>query len=152
MDPNTPQGYVDAADPTKQQALTKLRETINQSIPAGFEETIQYGMIGWVVPLSTYPEGYHCTPDTPLPFLSLAAQKHYIALYHSGLYGDDQLYAWFIKEYQNKGYRHKIDVGKSCIRFKYLEEIPYDLLAELMKKITPEQFIAAYEQGRKKGA
>ncbi|KGE70934.1 DUF1801 domain-containing protein [Spirochaeta lutea] len=148
MQYKTPGAYILQTDAERRPALERLRDTINQNIPQGFQETIQYNMISWVIPLSRYPQGYHCTPHTPLPFLSIAVQKHYLAMYHSGLFMDPGLYDWFVGEYQKLGYKHKINMGKSCVRFKYLDEIPYDLIGELMSRISVDQFIARYEAGR----
>ncbi len=131
-------------DESKRQAIQKLRQLINENIPNDFEETINYGMIGWVVPHSIYPSGYHCKPKDPLPFINLAAQKNFIALYHMAIYADENLLNWFVEEYK-KSSKTKLDMGKSCIRFKKPENIPYSLIVELVKKITAKDWIALYE-------
>ena len=115
------------------------------NLPNGFEEQISYGHIGFVVPHSMYPNGYHCDPTSPLPFIGLASQKNFIALYHMGIYSDEKLLNWFIEEYP-KHAKRKLDMGKSCIRFKKTDDIPYDLIGKLASKITLYQWIATYEK------
>lgn len=115
------------------------------NLPNGFEEQISYGHIGFVVPHSMYPNGYHCDPTSPLPFIGLASQKNFIALYHMGIYSDEKLLNWFKEEYP-KHAKRKLDMGKSCIRFKKTDDIPYDLIGRLASKITPDQWIATYEK------
>lgn len=124
--------------------FTSLRNTILKNIPKGFEECITYGMISYVVPHKTYPAGYHCDPSLPLGFLSIANQKNFIALYHMGIYCDPKLVSWFVAEYP-KHSKAKLDMGKSCIRFKKPEDIPVDLIGELCKKMTPKEWIVLYE-------
>ncbi|HNL71683.1 MAG TPA: DUF1801 domain-containing protein, partial [Leptospiraceae bacterium] len=114
-----------------------------------FEETISYGMISYVVPHSLYPEGYHTDPKQPLPFISLASQKNFIALYHMGIYADEKILHWFVTEYP-KHSKTKLDMGKSCIRFKKIDQIPFDLIQELVKKMTPKQWIDLYKKSIKK--
>ena len=129
--------------------VNKLRDTIVKHIPKGFEECISYGMIGYVVPHKIYPAGYHCNTALPLPFLAMASQKNFIALYHMGIYAQPQLMQWFIDEYP-KHCKSKLDMGKSCIRFKKMEDIPYTLIGALIKKITVKDWIATYEKNYKK--
>ncbi|MBL7814366.1 MAG: DUF1801 domain-containing protein [Saprospiraceae bacterium] len=124
--------------------MVTLRDTINAHIPTGFEERMSYGMIGWVVPHSLYPAGYHCTPKDPLPFLNIASQKNFIAVYHMCVYANKELSDWFTSEY-TKFSKAKLDMGKSCIRFKKPEHIPYALIGELASKITVAQWIEMYE-------
>ena len=145
----SPEDYIKQVPEERQEALKKLRKVINDSLPKGFEEGIQYGMIGYYVPHSLYPDGYHCDPKTPLPFMSFASQKNSVNLYHSGIYAIPEIHDWFIKEYPKHNSR-KLDMGKSCIRFKKVDEIPYDLIAELCKKLTPEEWIEVYERALKK--
>ena len=133
----------------RQEPMNKLRTIINANLPKGFEECLGYGMPSWVVPHSIYPSGYHTTPHLPLPFMSLASQKNFIALYHMGIYADKNLLAWWEKEYAKRCNR-KLDMGKSCIRFKYLDDIPYKLIAELCTKITPDDWITVYENSIKR--
>ena len=141
----TVQEYISSLPTERQTVIQKLRETIINSLPQGFEETISYGMIGYVVPLSTYPAGYHCDPKLPLPFINLASQKNFIALYHMGIYADENLLNWFTSEYP-KYCKTKLDMGKSCIRFKKMEDIPYQLIAELCSKISVEKWIEGYTE------
>jgi len=124
--------------------MKKLRDTILDNLPEGFEESIAYGMIGYVVPLSAYPAGYHCDPKLPLGFMNIASQKNFIALYHLGMYGSDTLLNWFVEEYP-KHCKSKLDMGKSCIRFKKMDQIPFELIAELCKKLSMEKYIELYE-------
>ena len=140
----TVEDYMEALPPDRKETITKLRKIIQDNLPEGFEENFSYGMIGYVIPLSRYPRGYHAKKDEPLPFLSLASQKNYIALYHMGLYAKKELEDWFREEY-TKRISSKLDMGKSCIRFKNLQNIPYDLIAELCSKITVNEYITAYE-------
>ena len=102
-------------------------------------------MPAWVVPHSTYPDGYHCTPELPLPFMNVASQKNFIAVYHMGIYANPELMEWFVSEYP-KHCKRKLDMGKSCIRFKKIEEIPFELIAELSTKMTPNDWIKLYEE------
>jgi uncharacterized protein YdhG (YjbR/CyaY superfamily) len=145
----TPQEYLDSLPEDRKEALSKLRDTIIQNLPPGFQEGMGYGMLGWSVPHSTYPAGYHCDPKQPLPFLGLASQKNNISFYHMGVYANQELYDWFVAEYP-KHVKTKIDMGKSCIRFKKPENIPYALIGELVSKITPQQWIETYEAAFKK--
>lgn len=139
-----PDEYVAGLPEDRKEAVEKLRRIIRENLPAGFEETMSYGMIGYVVPHEIYPKGYHCDPKLPLPFINLASQKNYIALYHSGIYCDPELEQWFRKEYDRRSQR-KLDMGKSCIRFKKPEAIPFELIGELAARITPERWIELYE-------
>ncbi|MBT8324437.1 MAG: DUF1801 domain-containing protein [Winogradskyella sp.] len=141
---STPADYISQIPEDRKATLKKLRETINQNLPKGFEEGIQYGMIGYYVPHSKYPDGYHCNPKEPLPFMSIASQKNFVALYHSGLYANKTLYNWFVSEYP-KHAKTKLDMGKSCVRFKKMDDIPYDLVGELCQKITADEYIEIYE-------
>ena len=128
----------------RQGPIEKLRNTIKKNLPKGFEETVSSGMINWVVPHKTYPDGYHCDPKQPLPFLSLASQKNNISLYHMGLYSDEAMVKWFQEEWA-KASKRKLDMGKSCIRFKKPDEIPFDLIGQLASKMSPADWIARYE-------
>ena len=141
---NSPEDYISQVPTERQDTLKKLRKTIKANLPKGFAEGIQYGMIGYYVPHSIYPAGYHCTPSEPLPFMSFASQKNTINLYHLGIYAIPDLNKWFVNEYP-KHCKRKLDMGKSCIRFKHIEEIPFDLIAELCTKLTPEEWISYYE-------
>ncbi len=146
---STPEEYLDSLSEDRKAAMTELRKQIKKNLPKGFAEGMTYGMIGYFVPHSIYPAGYHATPELPLPFISIASQKNFIALYHMGIYADVQLLAWFKKEFAKQS-PAKLDMGKSCIRFKRPEQIPMKLIGELAGKITVSQWIAAYEQNRPK--
>ncbi len=143
------QEYVDALPEDRKQAITMLRKVIVQNIPKGFEEVMSYGMIGYVVPHSLYPKGYHCNPKLHLPFINIASQKNFIAVYHMGVYADKDLLTWFVNEYPKYG-KTKLDMGKSCIRFKKPDQIPFQLIAELASKITVESWIVICESVVKK--
>jgi len=144
-DVKTVEEYIEALPDDRKPVIEKLRSVILSNLPEGFEEQLSYGMIGYVVPLSRYPEGYHVKEGEPLPFLSLASQKNYIALYHMGLYGKPKLEEWFVKEYAER-VPTKLDMGKSCIRLKNPDHIPYDLIAELCQKITVDEYVQMYEE------
>ncbi len=147
-DAATPEVYISNLPEDRKSAISSLRKTILKNLPKGFEEVMNYGMIGYVVPHSIYPEGYHCSPELPLPFIHIASQKNFLALYHSGIYADKALNDWFVSEY-SKRVPTKLDMGKSCVRFKNVAHIPYDLLGELCSKMTVDQWIAVYERNIK---
>ena len=133
----------------RKEAFTKLHQTIVDNLPKGFEPGISYGGLGYVIPHSLYPAGYHCKPSEPLPFAGLASQKNSINFYHMGIYSDPSLMDWFLAEYP-KHCSQKLDMGKSCIRFKKTEDIPFDLIKELVKKMTVKDWIVLYEKGLKR--
>ncbi|TGE38942.1 DUF1801 domain-containing protein [Desulfosporosinus fructosivorans] len=141
---NSPEEYIRQLPEDRQEAIEKLRKTIKENLPKGFEETMSYGMIGYVIPHSIYPSGYHVNPKEPLPFMSIASQKNFIGLYHMGIYSYPDILAWFQQEYP-KYVKTKLDMGKGCIRFKKMGNIPYDLIAELCRKITLEDYLRKYE-------
>ena len=141
--------YLEEIPKERKDAFTKLRKTILENIPNGFIEQMSYGMIGYVVPHSIYPDGYHCNPKLPLPFLNIASQKNFIALYHMGIYAKPELLNWFVAEYTKQS-TQKLDMGKSCIRFKKIDQIPFNLIAELVQKITVQEWITCYESSFKK--
>ena len=143
-DAKTVDEYIAGLPDDRKDAVSRLRDVINANIPEGFSEQMSYGHIGWVVPHSLYPAGYHCDPKLPLPFVSVASQKNFIALYHMSVYADPVLSQWFTDEYQ-KISESKLDMGKSCIRFKKPERIPFELVGELMKKVTVDEWIRVYE-------
>lgn len=143
------QAYIDEVSEDRKEAFLELYETVRTHIPKGFEEQLSYGSIGFVVPKSIYPQGYHCTPELPLPFVSIASQKSHIALYHMGIYMMPDVLDWFVAEYP-KHSKYKLDMGKSCIRFKRMNAIPYGLIAELMHKITVDVYVNQYEKIIKK--
>ena len=136
--------YISLVPENQKDAILRLREVINQNIPSGFSEQISYGMIGWVVPHSLYPAGYHCNPQLPLPFLNIAAQKNFIAVYHMGIYASPSLMEWFVSEYP-KFSKQKLDMGKSCMRYKKPDLIPFELIGELAQKISVNEWINLYE-------
>ena len=143
------EAYLNEIPEERKEAFTKLRETILENIPKGFVEQMSYGMIGYVVPHSIYPGGYHCEPKLPLPFVNIASQKNFIALYHMGIYAKPELLKWFVSEYP-KHSKQKLDMGKSCIRFKKMDQIPFDLIAELVQKMSIDEWITCYESSFKK--
>ena len=149
IEANTPDEYVTNIPEERQAAFFKLRQTILDNIPSGFEECINYGMIGYVVPKSIYPDGYHCDSKLPLPFANLASQKKFIGFYHMGVYADPELYKWFTEEYSARC-KYKLDMGKSCVRLKRMDDIPYDLIGELISKISTQDWISTYEEKYKK--
>ena len=124
--------------------FNKLHDVIIKNLPKGFEAAISYGGLGYVVPHTLYPAGYHCKPIEPLPFAGIASQKNSINFYHMGIYSDPKLLNWFVSEYP-KHSKQKLDMGKSCVRFKKLDEIPYTLIGELMKKMSVKDWIDFYE-------
>lgn len=140
----TTKEYLETLPEDRKAIMTQLRDTIAKNLPKGFTEQMTYGMPGFVVPHSKYPAGYHCDPKLPLGFVSIASQKNFIALYHMGIYSMPDLLKWFTDEFSKRS-KAKLDMGKSCIRFKKPEQIPYELIGELMKKVTPDEWIARYE-------
>ncbi|HVF81743.1 MAG TPA: DUF1801 domain-containing protein [Flavisolibacter sp.] len=140
----TTKEYLEALPDDRKGPMTQLRDTIAKNLPKGFTEQMTYGMPGFVIPHSRYPAGYHCDPKLPLGFVSIASQKNFIAIYHMGIYSMPDLMKWFTDEFP-KHSKAKLDMGKSCIRFKKPEQIPYELIGELMKKVTPDEWIARYE-------
>ena len=140
----TPEEYMATLPEDRQAAMNGLRDVINKNLPKGFREGMGYGNLGWSVPHSKYPAGYHCDPKVPLPFAGIASQKNFIALYHMGIYAMPELFNWFKEEYPAHS-KAKLDMGKSCIRFKKPEHIPFELIGQLMRKVTPEKWIEVYE-------
>jgi len=141
----TPKEYIDSLPEDRIKAMTELQNVIKKNLPKGFEETMQYGMLSYVVPHKLYPAGYHCKPTDALPFLSIASQKNFIAIYHMGLYADKTLLDWFLTEFP-KYSKAKLDMGKSCIRFKKPDQIPFKLIGELASKIIVKDWIELYEK------
>ena len=131
------------------EAVQKLREVILNTIPDGFSESLNGHFISYDVPHSIFPAGYHCNPAQPLPFVSIASQKNFVALYHMGIYADQQLLAWFQEEYPQHC-KTKLDMGKSCIRFKKMDDIPYKLIGELMRKMNVNDWIEIYQKNIKR--
>lgn len=141
---NSIQNYIDQLPENRQGIMEKLIDVIQNNIPQGFECTVSYGHIGFVIPHSIYPKGYHCDPKLPLPFVNIASQKNHIAIYHMGIYMNQEVFDWFVNEFPKHSSK-KLDMGKSCIRFKKAEDIPLDLIGELMTKIEMADYINTYE-------
>jgi uncharacterized protein YdhG (YjbR/CyaY superfamily) len=148
---NSQEEYINQLPEDRKIAMRMLRKVINDNLPNGYKETMTYGMVSYVIPHSIYPSGYHCNPKEPVPFISIASQKNYIAVYHMGIYIYPEILAWFQEEYSKK-VKTKLDMGKSCIRFKRVDDIPYDLIAELCRKITLEDFLEMYQSGINKSS
>ena len=148
-DAKTPDAYIQSLPEDRKEAVTRLRKVILENLPKGFSETMGYGMLGYVVPHTIYPDSYHCKPETPLPFMNIASQKNFIAVYHMGVYAKKELLDWFVNEYP-KYSKRKLDMGKSCIRFKKMDDIPYQLIGELSAKMTVKEWIDIYENAWKK--
>lgn len=144
IEANSPDDYITKLPEDRQEVISKLRKVVLDNLPKGFSEEMSYGMIGYVVPHSIYPDGYHCDPKLPLPFMSMASQKNFVAFYHMGIYADEKLLDWFVKEYP-KHSKYKLDMGKSCIRFKRMNDIPYDLIGELVSKVSVDDWINRYD-------
>ena len=142
---NTPDEYVNSLPDDRKAAMQQLREAIAQHIDKDYAEQMSYGMIGYVVPHSIFPAGYHCDPKLPLGYMNIASQKNFIAVYHMGLYGSKKLMDWFLEEYP-KHSSAKLDMGKSCIRFKKMDQIPYQLIGELAGKLSVKQWVTCYEE------
>jgi hypothetical protein len=145
----TPEEYLAELPEGRRIAIEKLRNIALKNLPKGFKEVMSYGMLGYVVPHEIYPAGYHCTPNLPLPFFNIASQKNSINIYHMVVYSDKKLHDWFVTEFP-KHSKSKLDMGKSCVRFKKLDDIPYSLIGELLSKVTVEDWIELYEKMLKK--
>lgn len=145
----TPEEYIESLPEDRKKAINELRKVILKNLPKGFAEEMSYGMLGYVVPFSLYPAGYHCNPKLPVPFMNIASQKNFIAVYHMGMYADKKLLTWFTKEYAQQ-VKTKLDMGKSCIRFKKFDQIPYKLIGELASKMTPKDWLTMYEKNIKR--
>ncbi|MBE2207187.1 MAG: DUF1801 domain-containing protein [Saprospiraceae bacterium] len=146
---DTPDLYISHLPEDRIAPMEALREVIKRNLPPGFEETMSYGVIGYVVPHTLYPAGYHCDPKLPLPFMSIASQKNFVAVYHIGIYALPELMNWFVTEYP-KHAKGKLDMGKSCIRFKKPDQIPFRLIGELASKMTVEDWVRVYESSLKR--
>lgn len=145
----SPEDYISQIPKERQEAVKKLRKVIKDNLPKGFEEGMNYNMIGYYVPHSIYPNGYHCDTKLPLPFMNIASQKNFMALYHMGMYAKKEILDWFTSEYP-KHCKYKLDMGKSCVRFKKIEDIPYDLIGQLTAKMSVDEWIQVYENAFKK--
>jgi hypothetical protein len=135
--------YLETLPDDRAEIIAALRNVIKKNLPKGFEETMQYGMISYVVPHKLYPAGYHTNPKDSLPFISVASQKNHIAVYHMAVY-QGPIHDWFVKEWK-KCSEKKLDMGKSCIRFKKPDDVPVELFGALASKIKPQEWIAQYE-------
>ena len=140
----TAKEYISKLPEDRKAPIQKLRQTILDHLDPKFQECISYGMLGYVVPFTIYPEGYHCNSKLPLPFMNLASQKNFIAVYHSGMYAKKEILEWFVTEYP-KHTTAKLDMGKSCVRFKKMDAIPYALIGQLAAKLSVNEWIAIYE-------
>lgn len=136
--------YVDKLPEDRKEPIIKIRQALVDNLPEGFEETQGAYGLGFCVPFSLFPAGYHCDPTKPLYFINIMSQKNYIALHHMGIYASKELLDWFTNEYP-KHSKHKLDMGKGCIRFKKMDQIPYKLIGELARKITPQKWVEVYE-------
>jgi uncharacterized protein YdhG (YjbR/CyaY superfamily) len=141
--------YINQLPEERKIVLTRLRDVINKNLPEGFVEQLNYKMPGYVIPHSMYPGGYHCDPTLPLPFMNIASQKNFVAVYHMGMYASPEVLEWFTSEYP-KHCKRKLDMGKSCVRFKKMDDIPYELIGELVQKMTPQHWIDIYEANIKR--
>lgn len=146
---STVKEYMRELPEDRREAMQQLRDCIKKNASPELSECMSYGMIGYVIPHSVYPDGYHCDPKLPLPFISVASQKNFIAFYHMGMYADETLLNWFTTEFP-KHSKAKLDMGKSCVRFKKMNEIPFELLGALVAKMSAAQWIATYERLYKK--
>lgn len=135
--------YLSELPEDRREAISAVRRAILKGLPEGYEEGIGYGMISYHVPHSVYPAGYHCDPKLPLPFASLASQKNHMALYLMCLYSDAELETWFREEWARTG--KKLDMGKSCIRFKKLDDVPLALIGRVVRKVPVKKFVEHYE-------
>lgn len=150
----TVEEYVNSLPEDRKKAISELRKVIKKNLPKGFKEEMSYGMIGYVVPHSLYPAGYHCSPKLPLPFMNIASQKNFIAVYNMGVYADKKMLDWLLSEFSKRSKlnenKSKLDMGKSCLRFKKPDQIPFDLIGELASKMTVQEWIALYEKNYKR--
>ena len=149
MNKDSIKDYINSLASDRKTTITQLINVIEQNIPKGFEKVMNYGMPSFVIPHSIYPNGYHCDTTLPLPFIGVSNQKSSISLHHMGLYADPELLNWFKSEYP-KHSNTKLDMGKSCIRFKKFNEIPYELIGILSNKMTVKNWIDIYEQNIKR--
>lgn len=133
--------YLAELPPDRRQAIAAVRKVILDNLDNGFEEGMQYGMIGYYVPHRIYPAGYHCNPKQPLPFACLASQKNYMSIYLMTVYGGDE--TWFREQWARSG--KKLDMGKSCIRFKKLDDLALDVIGAAIRRVPLKGYIAQYE-------
>jgi len=140
--------YLAELPPDRRDAINAVRKVILQNLPDGFEETMQYGMISYVVPFKLFPAGYHCDPTQPLCFAGLASQKNHMAIYLMTVYGNKETQEWFVRTYKASG--KKLDMGKSCVRFKKLDDLPLDVIGQAIARVPVANYIKAYEELRRK--
>lgn len=135
--------YLAELPPDRRKAIETVRRVIKKNLGKGYAEGMSYGMIGYYVPHSVYPPGYHCNPEQPLPFACLASQKNHMAVYLMCVYGRKEHESWFRKAWAKTG--KKLDMGKSCVRFKKLEDLAVDVIGEAIKRVPVGEFIEYYE-------
>ena len=146
--PATAKAYLDSLPEDRRKAVRAVRAAINRRLPKGYKEGIQYGMIGWFVPHSIHPSGYHCDPKQPVPFASVAAQKNYTSIYLMCIYSDEKHRNWFEQAWDKTG--KKRNMGKSCIRFKNIEDVPLDLIEEAVARVPDRRRLATYREATSK--
>ena len=146
----TVEQYLRELPDDRREAISAIRDVMRKNIPKGFEEGMQYGMIGYYVPHSLYPDGYHCDPKQPLPYAHLASQKNHMSIYLMCIYGRDEDREWFVDAWTSTG--RKLDMGKSCIRFKSLDDVPLEVVGKAVKRVTVKKFIDFYESEIQDGA
>ena len=144
--PQSVDDYLAGVPEERREVLQAVRQTILENLSQGYEEGIQYGMIGYYVPHEIYPAGYHADPRQPVPFAGLASQKNHMAIYLMSVYADPELEGWFRAAWTNAGKR--LDMGKSCVRFKKLDAVPLDVIAETVRRVPVSEFIDQYESSR----
>nr|ACS83717.1 hypothetical protein WISOIL_0028 [uncultured bacterium AOCefta2] len=132
--------YLAALPPDRREAISAVRKVILEYLPKGYEEGMSYGMIGYYVPHSIFPAGYHCDPKQPLPFASLGSQKHHMALYLMCIYMNEPVMRWLGEEFARRG--KKLDMGKACIRFKKLEDLPLEVIGQTIAKFPVKDYTA----------
>lgn len=135
--------YLAGLPPERQAAIGKVREVILAHLPVGYEERMQYGMISYVVPHSLYPAGYHCDPKQALTMASLASQKNHMALYLMCAYGHRETREWFETAYRASG--KKLDMGKACVRFRKLEDLPLEVIGQAIARVPVQKYVQSVE-------
>lgn len=140
--------YLDGLPTDRRAAISAVRDVVLANLPTGYEEVMQYGMISYVVPHSIYPAGYHCKPSEPLTFASLGSQKNHMAIYLCNVYGHRETETWFRKAYEATG--KKLDMGKSCVRFKSLDQLPLEVIGQVIARTPVDKYIAGVEQALKR--
>lgn len=141
--PATVAAYLKTLPADRRAAIETIRAAVQKALPKGYEEGMQYGMIGYYVPHALYPPGYHCDPKQPLPFMGIGNTKGHIGLYMFCLYTDEEAVATFVSAWEQAGKR--LDMGKACVRVKRIEDVPLDVLARTVKRATVKRFVVSYE-------